>query len=254
MRLRANHFHPQSAFTMVEVAISLAIISFALLAIVGNLPMGMNVQRENREATLVSQDATVFMEAISKGASGLNDLTNYVYAITNNRVLYQGGNPSDSPIGYDTNYLTTGARIVGLMSTPEYTDPQGDPISTTNGVSDYVRNHVVACVRSLSGPAVEKPPQDNDIVRGDSFTYQIVCVNAPLALDPGTIGQGYPKQLSYNQRELRFTFLWPVRPNGTVGGGRQTFRASVLGQMSIDKTVSYAYLYFFQPQSFNSAP
>ena len=50
---------------MVEVAISLAIIGIALLGIIGVLPLGMNAQRDNREDTVINQDATVFTEAIS---------------------------------------------------------------------------------------------------------------------------------------------------------------------------------------------
>jgi len=42
----------------------------------------MRTQRDNREETVINQDATVFLEAIRDGARGLNDLTNYVYAIT----------------------------------------------------------------------------------------------------------------------------------------------------------------------------
>src|ERR1035441_7541279 len=80
-----------AAFTMVEIAICLAIIGFALVAIIGVLPIGMNTQRDNREETLINQDATVFMEAIRNGSRGLDDLTNYVYAITNNWVYYQNG-------------------------------------------------------------------------------------------------------------------------------------------------------------------
>ena len=68
---------------MVEIAICLAIIGFALVAIIGVLPIGMNTQRDNREETIINQDATVFIEAIRSGARGLDDLTNYVYAITN---------------------------------------------------------------------------------------------------------------------------------------------------------------------------
>src|SRR5580700_5001191 len=84
MTIRARHFHPrQSGFTMVEIAISLAIIGFALVSIIASLPMGMNVQRDNREQTIINQDATIFMEAIRNGARGADDLTNYVYAITN---------------------------------------------------------------------------------------------------------------------------------------------------------------------------
>ena len=40
-----------AAFTMVEIAICLAIIGFALVAIIGVLPIGMNTQRDNREET-----------------------------------------------------------------------------------------------------------------------------------------------------------------------------------------------------------
>src|ERR1022692_2866450 len=71
------------AFTMVEIAISLAIIGIALVAILGVLPIGLRMQRDNREQTVINHDATIFMEAIRGGARGLDDLTNYVYAITN---------------------------------------------------------------------------------------------------------------------------------------------------------------------------
>ena len=47
---------------MIEIALSLAIIGFALVAIIGVLPIGMNVQKDNREATIVNQDATVLHE------------------------------------------------------------------------------------------------------------------------------------------------------------------------------------------------
>ena len=73
---------------MVEIAICLAIIGIALVAIIGVLPIGMRTQRDNREETIINQDATVFIEAIRNGARGLNDLTNYVYAITNYWTLF----------------------------------------------------------------------------------------------------------------------------------------------------------------------
>src|SRR5439155_14470507 len=65
-----------TAFTMIEIAICLAVIGFALTAIIGVLPLGMNVQRENREETVVNQDASVFLNAIRNGELGLDDLTN----------------------------------------------------------------------------------------------------------------------------------------------------------------------------------
>ena len=58
-------------------------------------------------------------------------------------------------------------------------------VSPTNNLSrrQFYSNHIVAYVRSISGPAVEKPPQDNQLLQADSFTYRIYCVNAPVATD-----------------------------------------------------------------------
>ncbi|MGA3143260.1 MAG: type II secretion system protein [Verrucomicrobiota bacterium] len=235
-------------FTMVEIAICLAVIGIALISIIGVLPIGMNTQRDNREETIINQDATVFIEAIRGGARGLDDLTNYVYAITNFQVVYPAGTPN--PYGYANNYLTNGANIVGLLSTPEYTDNSGNLITNvlSGGYSSH-SNHIVAYVHSISGPAVEKPPQDNQTIQADSFGYRILCVNAPVAAAANTLATTpYNWQLAANLHELRLTFLWPQQPNGKVGPGRQTFRTMVAGQ--IVQTNNGQWLYFYQPQSF----
>ena len=187
----------QAGFTMVEIAISLAVIGIALVAIIGVLPIGMNTQRDNREETLINQDATVLMEAIRGGARGLDDLTNYVYMVTNIvQKFNSSGQPQGTPDQYGYTYagsmlngapmaipfpITNGLRIVGLLSTPEYVDSSGLPIPTL--INGGYSNHVVAYVRSISGPAIEKPPQNNDIVVGDSFGYRILCVNAPITMN-----------------------------------------------------------------------
>jgi len=157
----------------------------------------MNTQRDNREETIINQDATILIEAIRNGAQGLDDLTKYVYLITNIVTKYDStGNPQSPLILKGYTYtdstrdgasttpllpINSGQRIVGLLSTPEYMDLNGYP--TNNLLSGGYSNHVVAYVRSMSGPAVEKPPQDNDIVREDSFGYRVLCVNAPVAVD-----------------------------------------------------------------------
>src|SRR5258707_10516100 len=73
----------QSAFTMVEIALCLAIIGFALVAIIGILPTGLSVQRDNREESVINFDANFLMEAIRTGARGQDDLTNSILIITN---------------------------------------------------------------------------------------------------------------------------------------------------------------------------
>jgi type II secretory pathway pseudopilin PulG len=244
---------------MVEIAICLAIIGIALVSIIGVLPIGMNTQRDNREETIINQDATILMEAIRSGARGMDDLTNYVYAITNFYAHYKPDGTFDyygtPPDGFSTsppNLLTNGANIVGALSRPEFIDGNGFP--TNNVYGGGFSNHVVAYVRSMSGPAVEKPPQDNQLLQQDSFGYRVLCVNAPIVTDTNGILQGdtitnaYYKQLAANLHELRLTFLWPQLPNGSVGPGRQTFRTLVAGQITRD--LIFTNLYFYQSQSF----
>jgi prepilin-type N-terminal cleavage/methylation domain-containing protein len=268
----------KSAFTLIEIAISLAVIGIALVAIIGVLPLGMNVQRENREGTVINQDATIFIEAISKGSRGMNDLTNYVYAVTNNWVLF---NPNGSIIksgvnGYTFSKSSTlpatpynpslpiwnGTNIVGLLSTPQILDNAGNP--TNNLFFGGYSNHIIAYVRSISGAAAEKPPQDNQIIRGgqddsgDAFAYHILCVNAAVPVNTNIFNlsdaqQAYSRQIAANLHELRLTFFWPILPNGRLGTGRQSYRTLVAGQLQADYYAGNG-LFFYQPQSFTNAP
>jgi prepilin-type N-terminal cleavage/methylation domain-containing protein len=253
----------QAGFTMMEIAISLAIIGIALVAIIGVLPIGMNVQQDNRQQTIVGEDASVFLEAIRNGTLGLDDLTNYVYAVTNywaefnplpkNFTNHLGVNGySYSGYSISPNYyvgltvptaqmgapINDGANIIGLMSTPEITDIYGNP--TNNLYSGGYSNHIVVYAYSISGLAVEKPPQDNQIIQQGAFGYRIFCVNAPYDVNTNDYFQGtastYEQYMANNVHELRLTFLWPQLANGNVGSGRQTFRTLVAGQLGRQPT------------------
>lgn len=252
---------------MIEIAICLAIIGFALVAIIGVLPYGMNTQRDNREETVINQDATVLIETIRGAARGADDLTNSVYAITNYWQIYNAdGTLGNSGIngynyyganfnGTDNSYyrLTNGANIIGVLSTPEFIGANNTAISSPFGVN-YTSNHIIAYVRSISGLAAEKPPQNNDLMLGDTFTYRVYCVNAPVAVDTNSFDAtnrfSFATQLAGNLRDLRLTFLWPQLPNGNVGNGRQTFRASVAGQLAADTNG----LFFYRSEFFTNAP
>ena len=274
MNLRAlPSVRRSAAFTMVEIAICLAIIGLALVAIIGVLPLGMKVQRDNREETVINQDATVLLESIRNGVRGGYDLTNYVTEIDNYVTLFDQNLAkirTDTYIYTLTNYtvngnasttqfgLTNNARIVGLLSTPEFLDGNYNPVNllVPNGIS----NHVEMNVRAMSGPAVEKPPQDNSILIGDSFTYRVRVVNAPVATDTNLYNlmnftpaqRAYTTQLNANLHELSLSFYWPVEPNGSLGTGRQTQRAAVAGD--ITRTPDVVNLYYYQSQSFTNTP
>lgn len=173
---------------MMEIAISLAVIGIALVGILAILPVGLRTQRENREKTLINQDASVFMELIRNGMRTTNspdaDLTNYVFAITNYQTFFPNpGVPSTHTNAFDITSLTNNYRIIGILSTPEFADSSGRPIPAllTNLQGGCYSNHIVAYVHSISGLAVEKPPQGNSLLRDSSFSYRILCENLPAA-------------------------------------------------------------------------
>jgi len=277
---------------MMEVALCLAIIGFALVSILAVLPLGMGNQQRTRQATLISQDATMFLESIRDGAHGMNDLTNYVVAITNYFQYYKLGQPDGrvNVAGYTYSassinntpapglLLTNGLRIIGLLSTPEFTTwdspngiagPGGLPVTDTF-YGTYISNRVYAYVRSFSGMAAEKPPQNNDILRDASFSYRMLCVNAPVTESTNLMAQmatnagavyDYDQQLAGNLRQLRLEFRWPLLPNLSVAANPQiqNFRTDVAGQMLL--TNDYPnnpgdgmWLYFCQSQSFTNSP
>ncbi len=248
----ARALRDDSGFTMIEIALCLAVIGVALVAIIGVLPIGMREQQDNRERTIINQDATVLLEAIRNGARGADDLANYVYAITNIQTFYNPSPQNPVFIGYGGGYLTNGARIVGLLSTPEYTDKNGQALPNLSGVG--YSNHIVACIRSLSGSAVEKPPQNNALLMQDSFTYRVVCENLPV---PVAVNSAYATNLQANLHELRLTFYWPQLPSGQLPPqpSDQPFRTMIAGQLAFapdTNATPNVNLYFFQPQSFNA--
>jgi len=293
----SKHSRPVSrstaGFTMVEIALCLAIIGFALISILLVLPTGMHTQRDTRQQTIIDQDASMLIEAIRGRARGMDDLTNYVYAITNYwgyydnlgnltktningytytnvgmtlRAAIYNGTPSGGP--YSPTPLTNGFNIVGELSTPLFVADlpgQNYPVVPSVVFASKVlnagcySNHIIAYVRAFSGLAAEKPPEDNAIMQGDTFSYRVVCVNAPTAVDPFSITNptantySFARELAANVRDLRLLFMWPSQPNGDVGPWRQNFRTSVAGQLILTNALPGDYpLFFYQSQSFDT--
>ena len=256
------------AFTIIEIAICLGIIGFALVAIIAVLPRGLDVQKRNREETIIGQDADVWMSALRSGAKGYDDLTNYMVCVTNFWTTYDtqqkvvksgfdyytptdsivtsiaGRSPGDFP-------LTNGEHIVGLLSMPKRIPLPGyEPFPID---APYQSNYVVAYVRAFSGPMVDKTPQTNAFIRADAFTYRMIvenfpytpvdtnsfCVDCPAAAGLSSDDLAARTNLSRaifmlqtNANDLRLRFRWPVLPNGQIPNyGFATFRSLVDGPL-----------------------
>ncbi len=249
----------RSAFTMVEIALSLAIIGFALVAIIGVLPAGLNVQRNNREETIINQESVYFMDALRNGARGLDELTNRVMSITNYWTVWDttvsnwtvvnsdldsytndASRVTSAVVAIDAFRLIDGYRIISLLGRPKF-----EPVAPNRIRS----NHVVSYVRAISGAATEKPPQATPSVLDLGFSYRMLVEihDVPLA----SLVSGQEQSVHTNLHEVRLRFRWPLLPGGRVGNGNQTFRSMAGGQHQkwIEATNNHP-IFYFNPSAY----
>ncbi|NOS70107.1 MAG: type II secretion system protein [Verrucomicrobia bacterium] len=254
-RTRLSALRRRSAFTLVEIAISMAIIGFAVVAIIGVLPLGLNVQKDNREETIINNEANFFMDAIRSGARGLDDLTNHVYAITNFWTKYNTTTDPWTPInsggdGFvytdsDVNSfpakpfwpITNGAAIVGVLSTPKFTGNQS--------------NYVVAYTYAMSGSAGEQLPQTQANIQNFAFAHRMIVEIYPVPNADANSPSG--GKLVNNLHEVRLTFRWPLYANGKSGSGRQTYRTIAGGRLLPAPPPSPPLHWFFHPEQYSQA-
>jgi len=228
----------QRGFTMIEIAFSLAIVAFALVAIMGVLPTGMTVQKDNREDTLINNDGLFWTDALRSGSRGIDDLTNYVeeISITDGKTTKTW--VARWAVSNVPDKLNTGEQIVGLLSTPKYQDDGSG--------KKFFTNTVTARVRAINGPAVDKIRPTNEF----AFRYQLEPEITPAFAAPiytksasqpfqfwtdeqGKIAEPYHRALATNLHNLRLTMRWPVFEQGSgwgVGRNRKTMRALINGQ------------------------
>jgi len=257
-----------AAFTMIEIAISLGVIGFALVAIIGILPAGMSVQKDNREETLINFDAAFLLNAIRNGAQGQDNLTNYIISITNawanydtnNNLVLAGTNwftTTNCSINgnvFTSFALTNGSNIVGILSTPKY---------VVLNPTEYRVNITSADFRAITGNAVDQGT--NSASQDFAFKYRVACEIIPSAsyayADPSWVNLTAPglatnvsgttnlmaMNLQNNLNQIRLRFRWPVLPGGRLANGRQVFRGSASGQTTSIPAVKGLSLYYLQP-------
>ena len=256
MKLKAHHFvggrrlRRLAAFTMVEIALALAVIAFALVAIIGVLPAGMSVQRDNRESTLINFDADFLMDALKSGTVGLDDLTNHILSISNSFVFFDvsptgvvtpskgvhwiqyttTNTTSDRSIATASSVLTNGANIIMLLSTPKYI-----PAPALGG---FYSNYVSADFRAITGALADQGASQS--ARDFSFTYRVYpeiipyfAANLYMPVTNSPDNGLMPNNYQSNYTQIRLRFRWPILPNGQMGNSRLTFRSGASGFLAL---------------------
>jgi len=242
----------QSGFTMVEIALCLAVVSFAMVVIMGILPIGSLVQKENREETLSLLDGNYLLQAIKNGAQGYDDLGLYVDEI----LLYS--RPNATPVVIQNNvsggvYWGT-KEIVGLISAPQF-------LMTSSNVwaVNYINNNSIFGVtstnmtcklkmRSMNGTAADKNTSEDNRDFGMSYlvNVQVVpvatnCLNVnSLDTNAGLRDQMVrDRSMSQISYQISLSLDWPIRPSADggykTGANSQTFRTIASGLLSTNR-------------------
>ena len=204
---------------MVEVALSLAIVAFALVAIIGVMPVGLNVRKENREDTIISQDASALIEAIrtGSGTSNLNTLSAALVQLTGPATPFSGTNASS-------------ADIVSRLCIPRW-----DTTSATGLVRAYFH--------AMSGNLGDVSGTNTSAV---AFGYVVTSEVTNYTGVPGNAALN--RYLTNNLYEVKLTFQWPVYepPPGqfpaNFGNGKLVMRTLISGELVTNGNGGY----FFQ--------
>jgi type II secretory pathway pseudopilin PulG len=188
----AIHRGSQAGFTMAEIAIALGVIAFALIAIIGILPSGLQVQRDNREETIINQDARLLVEAIRTGGrDAASDLGAYVVSVD--------GVPAPS------NGIPTSVAIQMLS------DPDNVHVLVFSAISGGLagRGHDLGFRYQVRNGVMNS--WNTNEMGGGNFPNEFT----------GT-------RLSNQVHEVRLRFAWPMKPDGTLGSELNRYVARTL--------------------------
>jgi hypothetical protein len=206
---------------MIEVALSLGIVAFALVAIMGVMPAGLNVQRQNREETIISQDAEYLLEAIRMGtlATNLNVLRSNITLLEATGIYNGNTNVFSWRYGYTPDPPPIGQILVHLNRPTNY---------VVNNL--VLTNQVRIRFKGFSGNMATLAGNTN---LNDAFQYEIATEIERVT--PGqsfsladTFRQGF---ISNNLYSVKLTFRWPVLPTGDLGLGSKSFHTQVRGSL-----------------------
>lgn len=264
-----SYTHRRSAFTLLEIAVALAVIGFAIVAVLGVLPTGLNIQRDTRERTIVLQDATYFVEAIRHGANEVieqypaTQLSSSVQRMW--RVTLDQNNIQTVELTDRVRDFPSDADVIRLLSEPSHDLPSG---------ARYL--YTVALVRSLSGAASEKGGQAPD--KRIAFSYllksELLPIDSTIPFESLTravtnvvnVDAGNPlesvtapelrqrmegwRRLGTNLTEMRFTIYWPPLPENYTPEARyrnkidmRTFASGTVGTNKLN-------IYTIQPRRY----
>lgn len=246
---------------MIEIALALGVIAIGLVSIIGLMPFGLGVQRENKDETVIDHDARLMFEFLKAGVAETNDLDTlgrlWVHIVpdakdgkrkiwvTNTVITYEL--TTRKPLG--TPDITVTELEVVDPRTPVRLKPEQIALANVLSVQSLAgavqynpaQNRLVVSrvqtailLRALAGSAYDKYPQTNQTVTEMSFAYKLVRELFPIQSTEvpfnNSMGSANPPALP--AYEARLSFAWPAYGPNSTGYGRRVYRAIIVPESS----------------------
>lgn len=249
-----------AAFTLIEIALALGVIAIGLVSIIGLMPFGLGVQRENKDETVIDHDARLMFGFLKAGAAETNDLETlgrlWLHIVpdakgqrkvwvTNTVITYEL--TTRKPVG-EPNVTVTELEVVDPR-TPVRLNPEQISLASVLSAQslagtvqyDLAQNRMVVSrvqttmfMRAQAGSAYDKYPQTNQTVTQMAFTYKLVRELFPLQSTEvpfnNSVGSANPPALP--AYEARLSFAWPAYGPNSTGYGRRVYRAIIVPERS----------------------
>ncbi len=221
----------RAAFTLAEVALALAVVAFGLVAVLGVLPVGLNVQRDNREDTLIKNDGEYWMNAIRGGRLALDSLNHVEWVeLEANGATYRAefaalqfdGAPDDPalwpvfngnsmpPITYrgSLKQATWRGDVIGWLSTP-----------------DVVAGRKRAKIRPMGGTLLHRKYGEKTVGQDGKVMYRLNGGEQTFSY----LLESQIRELAPSFWEIKLAMRWPILEEGPTadtvktGPGIRTF-------------------------------
>ena len=188
-------------FTMIEIAISLAVIAFALVAIIGILPTGLQISKDSREESIINQDGAYLLEALRNGAQGMVDLSYFCDDVSSN-VFGSGPNPPSDQIISQLSAPGTHVAVFRAIN-----GPAANRVADKDLAFRYEVTVEVQKVNSISPDVVASQPQ----IVNNLYDVRMV-LRWPLVPAPTASGLGPSSRAT---RRVFRTFISGLRVTNT---------------------------------------
>jgi type II secretory pathway pseudopilin PulG len=223
---KRHHRQRQGGFTISEVVLAVGVVAFGLVAVLGVLPAGLSVHKDNREETIIRYEAEYWINAIRAGAQQFDALNQVEWAeirveeTGSPEKVYRAHRNRLGGDGWDGSGNLNGAINRGHLKQIYWPTDVIGWLSIPNGT---VKTKTVL-VRPLNSTLFDRI-YGRKLLVADRSSYNNIAKNSTIyhPLPGGDLAFAYLLEVkitkpdpSLELHKVELTFRWPVLNDPTI--------------------------------------